>query len=171
MRLRAHLELINFCIALRILYAGLEECCWCHLPRKHSWSTAWRQQILETETHIWYFSHNHVWFSGNWAVLQQGRLFGSRDIDLSPQVGGIPVQRQGGPQSQRGTAMHWLPSTQSKHWGLPAPADWPRHKKRWTVLMPVLQRCLCTWAGLRYQQSTWNNRLRAARRWGMMIPV
>lgn len=26
-KLGAHLELISFCIALRILYAGLEECC------------------------------------------------------------------------------------------------------------------------------------------------
>lgn len=71
MRLRAYLELISFCIALRISYNGLEACCWCHLPWKHSWSTAWRQQISETESHSCYFSHGHVWFSGNWALTER----------------------------------------------------------------------------------------------------
>lgn len=39
-------------------------------------------------------------FLATGAVLQKGSLFGSRDTDLSPQVGGIPAQRQGVPRSQ-----------------------------------------------------------------------
>lgn len=68
-KLGAHLELISFCIALRILYAGFEECCWCHLPWKHSWRAVWRQKIPETKSHSWYFSHSHVQLSGNWHCL------------------------------------------------------------------------------------------------------
>lgn len=130
MRLRAHLELISFCIALRILYAGLEECCWCHLPRKHSWSAAWRQQISETESHSWYFSHSHVRFSGNWYCLTERKFVWKQRHRSVPAGRRDSCPKAGCPSESAGTAMHWLPHTQTRHGrlGLPAPAHCPWHK-------------------------------------------
>lgn len=105
-RLRTYLELISFCIALRILYAGLREALLMSSATKAQQECSMKAANPQDRITLLVFQPQPlVWFSGKWAVLQKGSLFGCRDIDLPPQVGGIPAK---GRVAQPRTGFHTL---------------------------------------------------------------